>query len=86
MFVQVQKGQAEMEQLQQKVADMDTLLRRFKHQNDRFAATKGQYEEDMRKLASQMQDKADENGMLLRMCDQLMTELEKRGIAVPPPQ
>ncbi|KAK9862985.1 hypothetical protein WJX84_001493 [Apatococcus fuscideae] len=83
---QVQKGQAEMEQLQQKVADMDTLLRRFKHQNDRFAATKGQYEEDMRKLASQMQDKADENGMLLRMCDQLMTELEKRGIAVPPPQ
>lgn len=82
---QVLESQAEATQLQQKLSDMDSLLRSFKHQNDRFADTKGRYETDMRKLAAQLQDKSDENNMLLRMCDQLMTELEKRGIAVPPP-
>lgn len=79
------ESQAETKQLRQQMVDMDALLRSFKHQNDRFADTKLQYEEDARKLTKQLQEKADENDMLLRMCDQLMTEFEKRGIAVPPP-
>lgn len=83
--MQLLESRAEAKQLRQQMADMDALLRSFKHQNDRFADTKTQYEEDARKLTKQLREKADENDMLLRMCDQLMTEFEKRGIAVPPP-
>ena len=79
------ESQAETKQLRQQMADMDALLRSFKHQNDCFADARLQYEDDACKLTTQLQEKADENDMLLRMCDQLMTEFEKRGIAVPPP-
>ena len=79
------ESQVEAKQLQQKLSDTESLLRSFKQQNDRFADTKERYEADMRNLARNVKDKTDENIMLLRMCDQLMTEMEKRGIAVPTP-
>ncbi|KAK9832234.1 hypothetical protein WJX74_003847 [Apatococcus lobatus] len=65
---QMLDSQAEAKQMQQKLSDMDALLRSFKHQNDRFADTKMQYEADARKLTKQLQEKADENDMLLRIC------------------
>ncbi|KAK9814612.1 hypothetical protein WJX72_008703 [[Myrmecia] bisecta] len=69
--------------LQVKLRERDVKLAELKRETERFAESKQRCKGEAAAYEAKLQEKATENAMLLKMCDQLMTEMEKAGMAVP---